>query len=134
MKKFLLRYGVFSVTACMCCGIFWLSGTMEISRKAPVSLVQASRGCTAYVPIADMDTLPTAGSAWKVRQLPAADSLTFRVVSVRRESSFVVLQLESPGLDSSQLSGMLGGNTFASGYASLGKRKLREVLLRHVRQ
>lgn len=127
MKRFLIRYGVFSILAIMFTGIAVIACHYEVRTKYPATLfVMPSGNCRAYVacPAAHLTPL---GDTLTIHQT-AFGNFTLVIDSLRQEPATTRLFLHPVHPDGFIQS--MNGNTFATGYVFVGKERIGDLIRR----
>lgn len=127
MKRFLIRYGVFSLLAIMLAGISWMAGHYEIRTKYPVTLVADDAAYRAYIGTPP-DYLPAVGDTLRICQTAGGD-LAFTVAAVGREHLSVRLTLHPADRSAAD---RLNGNTCTTGFIFTGREKLFGLIRRKI--
>lgn len=132
MRRFIIKYGVFTVLAVMLIGIAWMANTYHINQKQEITIIRLGdygdkstalyKAYTAFNPSLSFskdDTL-------RVSQTPYGD-LPFIIIGAQREPSSLVLYLIPPSVGNSDFT--LGGNTMTTGFLTTGKEKIGKLIL-----
>lgn len=131
MKRFILRYGVFTILILTAVILLAASRSFETRTKLPVHLFMTGPGeCTAYVPYGD-HVLPLRGDTVVVEQT-AGGNVPFVVTDTGREPTSTVLRLRAVG-NGKKKDTPFDGNTYSGGFVVAGRTTLMDHLLKSIR-
>ena len=127
MKRFVIRYGVFSILAIMLVGIAVIACRYEIRTKYPATLIITPDGnCRAYVSC-NYRQLSTLGDSITVSQTQYGDIAL--AIDTFQEEPDMTLFFAHP-VNEQQIKLNFGNSTFASGYVFVGKERLVDIISR----
>ena len=127
-NKFIVKYGVFSILSIMVIGMAWIAEYYEIQVKQPIHLVVLDDRCKVYVNrksnliLHQNDIISVSQTLY--------GNLHFIVDSIYNEVTFTVFLVHPQ--EENNFRERTQGDTYIEGYVSLGREKVREMLLRKV--
>ena len=127
-NKFIVKYGVFSILSIMVIGMAWIAEYYEIQVKQPIHLVVLDDRCKVYVNrksnliLHQNDIISVSQTLY--------GNLHFIVDSIYNEVTFTVFLVHPQ--EENNFRERPQGDTYIEGYVSLGREKVREMLLRKV--
>lgn len=127
-NKFIVKYGVFSIFFIMVIGIVWIAEYYEIQVKLPIHLFVSEDGCKVYIN-RQSTLLRHKNDTLSVNQT-LYGNFHLIVDSTYNEATFSVLLVHPQ--EKNDFRERTQGDTYISGYVSLGREKVREMLLRKV--
>ena len=128
-NKFIVKYGVFSTFFIMVIGIVWIAEYYDIQVKQPIHLVVSEDSCKVYIN-RQSTLLMHKNDTLSVNQTLYGD-FHFIVDSTYNEYTYSVLLVHPQ--EKNDFRDRTQGDTYIVGYVSLGKEKVREMLIRKVR-
>ena len=127
MKRFTIRYGVFSILAIMLVGIAVIACRYEIRTKYPATLIVMPDGsCRVYV-ACTYERLSSLGDSISISQTQYGD-ITLAIDTFQEEPG-MTLFFAHP-VNEQQIRLNFGNSTFASGYVFVGKERLADIIIR----
>ena len=120
-NKFIVKYGVFSILFIMLIGMAWIAEYYEIQVKQPIHLVVSGNRCKVYI-LHQNDIISVSQTLY--------GNLHFIVDSIYKEATFSVFLVHPQ--EENNFQERIQGDTYIEGYVSLGREKVREMLLRKV--
>ena len=127
-NKFIVKYGVFSIFFIMVIGVAWIAEYYEIQFKQPIHLVVSEDRCKVYINrqsnliLHQNDIISVCQTLY--------GNLHFIVDSTYNEATFSVFLVHPQ--EGNNFQDRTQGDTYIEGYVSLGREKVREMLLRKV--
>ena len=127
-NKFIVKYGVFSIFFIMVIGVAWIAEYYEIQVKQPIHLVVSEHRCKVYINrqsnliLHQNDIISVCQTLY--------GNLHFIVDSTYNEATFSVFLVHPQ--EGNNFQDRTQGDTYIEGYVSLGREKVREMLLRKV--
>lgn len=127
-NKFIVKYGVFSIFFIMVIGVAWIAEYYEIQVKQPIHLVVSEDRCKVYINrqsnliLHQNDIISVCQTLY--------GNLHFIVDSTYNEATFSVFLVHPQ--EGNNFQDRTQGDTYIEGYVSLGREKVREILLRKV--
>lgn len=132
MKRFILRYGVFTILILTALILLAVSRSFETRAKIPVHLFQTENGeYRVYVPYGE-NPVPVCGDTITVEQTTGGN-VPFVITGTRREPSSTVLLLRLADAKAGK-SASLGGDTYSGGFVVAGRTNLADHLLKGFRR
>ncbi len=128
MKRFLIRYGVFSILVIMVTGLLLIAACYKVRVKEPATLFATSEDVkiyTAYtsiLPFGVEDTLEICQTAY--------GDLPFVVDSIFLESASFVFCVHP--INAKEFALRMGNNTHATGFLFTGKERMLDLLRKKV--
>jgi hypothetical protein len=127
MKRFLIRYGVFTLLIIMVAGIVGIAAHYEIRSKQPLTLVVVGDSCRGYV---DRGAFaPHCGDTIEVCQTPYG-TLPFTLDTLLLEPDHAVLLLEP--LSAADFRQRTAHNTCMSGFVFVGHENMLRMIRRKI--
>jgi len=127
-NKFIVKYGVFSILFIMVIGMAWIAEYYEIQVKQPIHLVVSGNRCKVYIN-RQSNLILHQNDIISVSQT-LYGNLHFIVDSIYKEATFSVFLVHPQ--EENHFQERIQGDTYIEGYVSLGREKVREMLLRKV--
>ena len=127
-NKFIVKYGVFSILSIMVIGMAWIAEYYEIQVKQPIHLVVSNDRCKVYIN-RQSNLILHQNDIISVSQT-LYGNLHFIVDSIYNEVTFTVFLVHPQ--EENNFRERTQGDTYIEGYVSLGREKVREMLLRKV--
>lgn len=127
-NKFIVKYGVFSIFFIMVIGVAWITEYYEIQVKQPIHLIVSEDRCKVYINrqsnliLHQNDIISVCQTLY--------GNLHFIVDSAYNEATFSVFLVHPQ--EGNNFQEKTQGDTYIEGYVSLGREKVREMLLRKV--
>ena len=127
-NKFIVKYGVFSIVFILVIGVAWIAEYYEIQVKQPIHLVVSEDRCKVYINrqsnliLHQNDIISVCQTLY--------GNLHFIVDSTYNEATFSVFLVHPQ--EGNNFQDRTQGDTYIEGYVSLGREKVREMLLRKV--
>lgn len=127
-SKLVFRYGIFFIFFVMLIGIVWIAEYYEVQVKQPVHIVVSEDMYKVYIS-KQSSPLMQKNDIILISQTSYGDFYLI-VDSMYNEATFSVLLVSSQ--EKNDFQEKIQGDTYISGYLSLGREKVREMLLRKV--
>lgn len=127
MRRFLIRYGVFSILAVMVAGLALIAARYKVRVKEPVTFFATSGGGKVYTAYAS--AFFEAGDTLTMCQTAYGD-LRFVVDSILREPAAFVFCVRP--VNAEDFARRMAGNTYATGFLFTGKERMLDLIRKKV--
>ena len=127
MRRFLIRYGVFSILAVMVAGLALIAARYKVRVKEPVTFFATSGGGKVYTAYAS--AFFEAGDTLTMCQTAYGD-LRLVVDSILREPAAFVFCVRP--VNAEELARRMAGNTYATGFLFTGKERILDLMRKKV--
>ncbi|MBO5181392.1 MAG: hypothetical protein J6B92_05840 [Paraprevotella sp.] len=128
MRRFLIRYGVFSILAVMVAGLALIAARYKVRVKEPVTFFATSEGGKVYTAYASAFSFE-AGDTLTVCQTAYGD-LRLVVDSILQEPAAFVFCVRP--VNAEDFARRMAGNTYATGFLFTGKERMLDLMRKKV--